>query len=152
MVHIHHSSVCNAPVSVAFGYIDDYRTAPEWMFGLSKFEPVGEKVQGLDAVFQGSMKLGPKTLHSTVKITQWEQDKLIGIDSIKGFVNQSTWQFTSVGEEATELSVDFTYELPGGMAGKAVGRVIEPFISVAIRHTEHSLRDHIEKLYAQQKP
>ncbi|MQA60912.1 MAG: SRPBCC family protein [Actinophytocola sp.] len=148
MVHIQHTSTCKAPIAVAFGYIDDYRTAPEWMFGLSKFEPIGDKDHGLGAVYDGSMKLGPKTLHSTVEVTGWEQDKLIALDSIKGFVNQSTWQFLSRGPEETELKVDFTYELPGGMAGKALGRVIEPVISIAIKHTEHTLRDNVERLYA----
>lgn len=148
MVHIQHTSTCRAPIDVAFGYIDDYRTAPEWMFGLSKFEPIGDKDHGLGAVYDGSMKLGPKTLHSTVEVTGWEQDKLIALDSIKGFVNQSTWHFTSRGPEETELKVDFTYELPGGLAGRALGRVIEPFISIAIKHTEHTLRDNVERLYA----
>lgn len=151
MVDIHHASTADAPVEVVFGYLDDYRTGPEWMFGLSAFEPVGDKDHGLGAVFQGSMKLGPKTLHSTVKITEWEQDKVIAMESIRGFVNSSTWHFVPKGDTATELVVDFHYELPGGMAGRALGRVIEPFISIAIRHTEQTLRNKVEELYAQEK-
>lgn len=151
MVDIHHTSTANAPVAVMFEYMDDYRTVPKWMFGMSKLEPIGDKERGLGAVLEGSMKLGPKTLHSTVEVTQWEQNKVLAMKSIKGFVNRSTWHFTPVDDETTELTVDFTYELPGGMAGRALGKVIEPFVSIAIKHTESLLREQVEKVYSEQK-
>lgn len=47
MVDIHHDSVCAAPVSVALAYLDDYRTATSWMFGLASFDPVDGKDHGL---------------------------------------------------------------------------------------------------------
>lgn len=151
MVDIHHSSKANAPVAVMFEYMDDYRTVPKWMFGMSKLEPIGEQERGLGAVLEGSMKLGPKTLHSTIEVTQWEQNKVLAMKSIKGFVNRSTWRFAPVDEETTQLTVDFTYELPGGLAGRALGKVIEPFVSIAITHTENLLREQVEKVYAEQK-
>jgi uncharacterized membrane protein len=147
MVHIHRSSTAHAPLEVAFAYVDDYRTVPEWLFGVQKFEPVGDLDRGLGAVFDGSMKLGPTTLHSTIEVTRWKADELIAFESIKGFVNRSTWHFASAGPEATELTVDFEYELPGGLAGKALGRAIEPFVAIAVRHTEHTLREKVEELH-----
>lgn len=151
MVDIHHSSTANAPVSLMFDYMDDYRTVPRWMFGLSRMEPVGEQTSGVGAVFDGAMKLGPKTLHSTVEVTRWERDKVIGMKSVKGFVNWSTWQFDPVDDERTRLTVDFTYELPGGPAGRLLGKIIEPFVSIAIKHTESQLREQVEKLHAEQR-
>lgn len=148
MVDIHHTSTANAPVDVVFEYLDDYSTAPEWMLGLSKFEPIGDKTRGLGAVFDGSMKLGPKTLHSTVEVTEWVENKMITMKSIKGFVNWSTWHFKQLGPDETELVVDFTYILPGGVAGKALGRIIEPFVAIAIKHSEHTLRTKVEERYA----
>ncbi len=150
MVDIHHASTAKAPVDVVFAYMDDHRNVPEWMFGVSKFEPIGEKDSGVGAVFDGSIKLGPKTLHSTVECTEWEQDRVIGMKSIKGFVNWSTWRFNRIDDVTTELAVDFTYVLPGGMAGRALGKIIEPFITIAIRHTEQRLREKVEQRYAEQ--
>jgi uncharacterized membrane protein len=97
------------------------------------------------------MKLGPVTLKSRVKITAWEQDRKIALDSIKGFVNNSVWRFEPTADDRTEIIVDFYYELPGGIAGKALGRAIEPFVSVAIRHTEQTLRRNIEQHYQAQR-
>jgi len=54
--------------------------------------------------------------------------------------------FAPVGDNRTELSVDFGYELPGGLAGKAMGKLIEPFVVTAIKQTEANLRKQIEAL------
>lgn len=150
MPDIRHRSTANAPARLVFEYVDDYRTVPDWMFGISQFEPVGDQDRGVGAVFDGAIMLGPTTLRSTVKCIEWEQDTFVAVTSIRGFVNSSAWTFTPLGDDRTQLSVDFHYELPGGLAGKALGRVIEPFISIAIRHSETALRAKVEQLYAEQ--
>ncbi len=64
MIHVRHSAVATIPVDVAFSYVDDHRTVPpEWMFGgVSRFEPVGgAQVNGLGAVFDAAMQIGPKS-------------------------------------------------------------------------------------------
>ena len=43
MVDIHHHGEADAPLQVAFAYLDDCRNATEWMFGLQKFVPAGDK-------------------------------------------------------------------------------------------------------------
>ncbi|HEV7205291.1 MAG TPA: SRPBCC family protein, partial [Jatrophihabitans sp.] len=101
MVDIHHEGICNAPLPVAFAYVDDYRTATSWMFGLSRFEPVGGLDHGLGATFAGTFAVKPVKLSSTIEVTEWEQDSVIAFDSIKGFTNRSTWRFSAAGEEHT---------------------------------------------------
>jgi uncharacterized membrane protein len=152
MVDIHHEGSCAAPVEVAFAYVDDYRNATEWMFGLSEFVPIGEKSQGLGARFDGTFQVKPVKLHSTVEVTEWEQDELIGFESISGFRNWSTWRFTSAGPAATTVQVKFSYELPGGLAGKAMGRVLEPIVMMSLRHSDQALRHHIETRFKQRTP
>jgi uncharacterized membrane protein len=152
MVDIHHVGTCNAPLEVTFGYLDDYRNAPSWMFGLQLFTPVGEQVSGVGAMFDGTFAVRPVKLMSTIRVTGWERDALIAYRSIAGFTNSSTWRFESAGDEehpATKVLVDFTYELPGGLAGKALGRALEPIVAMSIRHSDAALRANIEQHYAQ---
>jgi len=148
MVHIHHEGTCAAPRSVAFGYVDDYRTTTDWMFGLAAFVPTGPKDQGLGSVFDAKFSVKPITLNSTVECSAWQDQELIAFTSIKGFVNRSSWRFVELAAEETKLVVDFEYELPGGLAGKALGRALEPIVALSIRHTDHALRKHIEERYA----
>jgi uncharacterized membrane protein len=148
MVDIHHEGSCEAPLDVAFAYLDDYRNATKWMFGLAGFTPVGAKDQGLGAEFAGTFQVKPVKLHSTIKITEWEQDKVIAFESIKGFRNWSTWQFFADGPTRTKIKVVFSYELPGGFAGKAMGKALEPIVAISVRHSDAALRREIEAHYA----
>ena len=148
MVDIHHEGSCEAPVDVAFAYLDDYRNATKWMFGLAKFEPIGGKDQGLGAEFEGTFQVKPVKLHSTIKITEWEQDKVIAFESIKGFRNWSTWNFMADGPTRTKIQVTFSYELPGGLAGRAMGKALEPIVAISVRHSDEALRREIEARYA----
>lgn len=146
MIHVRHQAVAVVPVDLAFAHIDDYRNVPDWMFGITRFDPIGELDQGLGAQYDAAMQIGLKTMKSTVEITEWEQDRIITLSSVAGFGNRSSWMFTPVGDDRTELSVDFGYELPGGLAGRALGKLIEPFVVTAIRQTEANLRKQIEML------
>jgi uncharacterized membrane protein len=147
MVDIHHQGACEAPVDVAFAYLDDYHNATKWMFGLAKFEPVGAKDQGVGAEFHGTFQVRPVKLSSTIKVTGWEQDKVIAFESIKGFRNWSTWTFRADGPTRTVIEVVFSYELPGGLAGRALGKALEPIVAVSVRHSDEALRREIEARY-----
>jgi uncharacterized membrane protein len=147
MVDVHHEASCEAPREVAFGYLDDYRTATEWMHGLAEFRPVGERDHGLGARFEATYQVRPVRLHSTIEVTEWERDAVLGFVSVEGFVNSSTWRFRADGPNRTTIVVRFSYELPGGLAGRALGRALEPLVALSVRQTDHALRRAIEGSY-----
>ena len=148
MVDITHTGYAEAPLEVTFGYVDDYRNTTKWMFGLASFEPSAELDHGLGSVFDGTFQVTPVKLHSTVEVTAWEQDALIAFKSIKGFTNSSTWRFTADGPTRTRVDVVFSYELPGGLAGRVLGRALEPIVAMSVRHTDAALRRHVEERFA----
>ena len=45
------------------------------------------------------------------------------------------------------MIVKFSYEMPGGLAGKAMGRVLEPIVAMSVRHSDVALRREIEARY-----
>lgn len=148
MVDIHHSNVCNAPLPFAFGWVDDYRNATRFMFGLASFEPVpGHPDQGLGAAFEGLFRTGPIKISSTIEVKEWQQDSVIRFESVKGFRTWSTWRFQAEDAEHTRITVDFSYEVPGGIAGKVLGKALEPIVNPAVKHSDHELRKHIEADY-----
>ena len=143
-VEIHVVSEFQAPLEVAFAYTANYRNVPQWLYGVSKFEPVGDIDYGLGAVFDGSMNLGA-TLTSRIEVNEFEENMLIGFDSIKGFKNSSRWTFTAIDEQTAKVVADVSYELPGGIAGKALGKVIEPFVKIAVKHSSAALQRAVEE-------
>ncbi len=148
MVDIHHRGTCAAPLRTAFDYVDNYRNATSWMFGLSSLTPSGELEHGLGARFAGTFAVKPIKLSSTIEVIQWEQDTVIAFESVTGFPNSSTWRFSADGPQRTAIDVVFSYRLPGGLAGRAMSRALEPIVSLSVRHSDTALRRNIEAAYA----
>jgi len=146
MVDIHHSAVVGVPVEVAFDYVTSIHNVPEWLYGVRRVAVVSGVDSGLGAVYEGTIKVGA-TLRSRIEVTGWEPGRLMTVESRHGFVNRSTWRFESLGPERTQLTADVSYELPAGLAGKALGKAIEPFVSIAVRHSDSRLRRRLTELY-----
>lgn len=137
----------DAPVEVAFAYTADYRNVPSWLYGIEEFVPVGEQDHGLGAVFDGAMHVGV-TLRSRIEIDDFAEDALISFDTVKGFQIRSRWSFAATGETTSRVVADIAYELPGGIAGKGLGKVIEPFVRLAIKHSSADLKKGVEAAHA----
>lgn len=139
------SAVAQTPIAVAFAFVDDYRNVPKWMFGVTQFDPLGAQLSGLGAKFDAVMQLGPKAIKSKISVTEWEQDAVITLTSYEGMSNSSNLSFKAIDADRTEITVAFSYDFAGGLAGKALARVVEPAIHAALRQTEKNLRKVIEE-------
>ena len=141
---INRSAIASTSREAAFAYLDDYRNVPKWMFGITRFEPRTEATSGLGATYDATMQIGPKALTSVVHVTEWFPDERLTLESVEGLSNSSTWSLADTPDGQTRLDVVFRYSLPGGMAGKLLGAVVEPVVGQAIRHTESALRSQLE--------
>ena len=133
----------DAPLDVTFAYVADYRTIPEWMFGVRKFEPVTDKDYGLGSVFDVSLSLGVP-INTRIETVEFEEGRVIGMDSVKGFKAKSRWYFEADGPERTKVTASVSYELPFGPAGRAMGKVMQPFVKQAVSHISHHLKSNLE--------
>ncbi|MGW4364932.1 SRPBCC family protein [Nocardia takedensis] len=130
---------CAASAENAFRYVNDYRNLPHFLHGIQSFTPVGAQTEGLGAAFDGRMKLGPASLTSRVEINRWEEGVALGITSVKGFEIDSTFLFHPQGADRCTIDAIVDYRVPGGLAGRALGRTIEPFVKIAVKHTTDNL-------------
>ena len=134
---------------VAFAYVDDYQSVPDWMFGVSSFVPVDPaKTSGLGATFTTEMKLGPKALKSTVEVTEWVENERLLLTSIEGFDVTTGWSFSPSANGGTTIDITFEYNFPGGLAGRALAAVVEPAVAQAVKQTESALRERLESAAA----
>lgn len=132
-----------APVDEVFAYVDDFSTTKDWMYGLSRIDPVTDQLRGVGAEYDGVMKVGV-SLTSRIRCTAWEQDALLELTSVKGIKNTQRWSFTDLGDGRTRVDAWISYTLPGGPAGKAMAAAMKPFIGVAIKHTSETLVRNVE--------
>lgn len=47
------------------------------------------------------------------------------------------------GADACTVDAIVEYRVPGGLAGKLLGKTIEPFVKLAVGHTAHNLTTRI---------
>ncbi|MEV5001452.1 SRPBCC family protein [Nocardioides sp. LML1-1-1.1] len=142
---VEHSVEIDAPVEKVFAYVDDFTHTKDWMYGLSRIEPVGEQLTGVGAQYDGTMQVGVP-LKSRIECTAWERDRLIELTSVKGIRNTQRWSFTDLGGDRTRVEAWISYTLPGGPAGKAIASAVKPVVGIAVRHTSESLVRNIEAL------
>lgn len=135
---VEHSVEIDAPVAKVFAYVDDFTHTKDWMYGLSRIEPVGEQLTGVGAQYDGTMQVGVP-LKARIECTAWERDRLIELTSVKGIRNTQRWTFTDLGDDRTRLEAWISYTLPGGPAGKAIASAVKPVVGVAVRHTSDAL-------------
>ena len=143
MPGVRQTVITGAPREHVFAYVDDYRNVPDWMFGVTKFTPITEQTSGLGATYEANMKIGPKNLTSTLKVIEWVENEVVVLSSIAGFDVETGWRFSADGDQ-TVVDVNFDYNLPGGLAGRALGAIIEPVVGQAVKQTEQALRAAVE--------
>lgn len=130
----------HAPTDVAatFDYVADSANTPKWFYGIKKFEPMTELKRGLGATFETEVHMGA-TLKSTVECTEYVENEIFTIESIKGIQNKSRWTFAPNAAGGTDIDVEFSYHLGSGITGAALSRLVEPFVAITVKHTTHSL-------------
>ncbi len=143
-IHVKHTDTCRAPVESAFAYVADYRNVPDWLFGIHRFEPVGDQDYGLGAVFDAEVHLGAH-LHTRIRVEEWADNELIGFDSIDGVKVESTWRFEALDDESSAVTGEVTLTLPFGPAGRLMNRAIQPAVRRAVEQTAERLATRIEE-------
>ncbi|MCF8571372.1 SRPBCC family protein [Gordonia sp. HY002] len=139
MPGVHHTVRTRVPRDEVFAYVDDPVTVPDWMFGVTEFEPTTDQGRGLGAVYDAVMKIGPKSLASTLEVTSWTEDEELILTSVAGFGVVTSWRFSDADDGSTVVDVHFDYRLPGGLAGRVLGSIIEPVVGQGVRQTEEAL-------------
>lgn len=134
-----------APIGTVFSYVDDFTTTKDWMYGLSKIEPLSEQTHGVGAEYDGVMKVGVP-LKSRIRCTRWEQDRVVELTSVKGIQNTQRWTFTELDGNRTRVEARIEFSLPGGPAGKAIEKAVRPLIGLAVQHSSETLVRNVEAL------
>ncbi|MGW4059303.1 SRPBCC family protein [Amycolatopsis sp. NPDC004747] len=139
MTEVSFTEECAAPVDVAFAYLADYRNVLGYWHGMTSFEPVGSLDRGLGSVFASAMKIGPSTLKSTIKTVEWEENARLAYRSVSGMDSATTFDLTPIDEHRSRVAFRVEFQLPGGIAGKAMERTLLPLIGAAARKTAENL-------------
>lgn len=133
----------NAPAAAVFAYLTDYTTAPDYIMGLESFEPLTEQTSGVGAKFEGAIKLGAR-LAAGQECIEYVEGESFALKSFKGVSNQMRWVITPVTETTSRAHLVWEYDLGSGLTGKALNKVVQPFVQIAANHARSEIKKHIE--------
>ncbi|WNV85248.1 SRPBCC family protein [Umezawaea sp. Da 62-37] len=148
MTEVHFVEKCDAPLEVAFEYLDDYRNVVEYWHGMTSYTPVGDLDHGLGSVYAAVSKIGPSTVKSTLKTIQWEKNALVAYKSTSGMDTSTTFTFSAVDASHSTVELRVEFHLPGGIAGKALEKTLEPFVNASAKKTAQNISTRIAAYYA----
>jgi uncharacterized membrane protein len=133
-----------APADVLFECLADYERADVFIEGLEQLTPTGTTTSGEGAQFDAVLKVGPRTLRTTITIGALERDRSITWASAGDGGQSLTFELRALGHE-TSVSLTVSYEEPGGVGGA----LIAPFVEQTVRHRSsvalERLREHVSE-------
>ncbi|MBF6328827.1 SRPBCC family protein [Nocardia transvalensis] len=162
MGHIRYASDVGAPVEIAFTYTDNHLFVPDWMVGITAFDPVGDADHGPGAVYAASVRLG--LWHTTVEceITEYRRNAVIGYtlrrrrpgkvapahsEPPPATLGILTLRFDPLGYARSVLTAEVDFRPPRGWLGRMGGTVIDAAVTSVVRRSESQLRREIEDFH-----
>jgi len=108
----------------AFDYFADHRHVAAVVDGVTKWEPIGSKTEGVGARYEVEMVALGLPLKSVLRLDRWRRPYEIGWVSEKGLIKQEGgFTFTKV-RGGVHIVLRIAYTPPGAILGAAVaGRV-----------------------------
>lgn len=146
MARVHAEITIEAPVATVFEYVNDFRNVCKYTADMLRWDPVTKKTTGLGARFEAEMQMGPTRQGAILEITGWKRNALIKWDPVRGFDSGGEYKFASAGRGATDVSFEVYFNVPGGIAGKALGKVLEPIARLDAQKSVENLKREVEGL------
>ncbi|MUL67123.1 hypothetical protein BOO86_21800 [Mycobacterium sp. CBMA 234] len=148
MHHIAHQVELAVPADVSFQYVDNFDNVPKFSFGVKSFRPIGPAEPRLGSKLESSVQLGPVKFNSQGWVSAYVKNRLISVTVEQGpITGVVSWHFSPTASGGTLLKVELSYQIGGGLVGRALTKIIDTIIDPAIKYTESKLSEQIPAYY-----
>ncbi|MEO8744692.1 MAG: SRPBCC family protein [Candidatus Dormiibacterota bacterium] len=128
----------------AFDYFADHRHVAAAVEGVSRWEPIGARTEGVGARYDVEMKAFGFPLNNVLRLNRWLRPKEIGWVSESGLIKQSGgFTFTEVGH-AVRIELRIAYEPPASFIGAAIARRMDGTVRRRLERALERIRDVLE--------
>ena len=125
MAQMQVSTRIDATPEQVFDFIDHWQNAKRYMRRMVRYELVDpDGGTGVGARFHISVEAAGKRLNGTIEVTENDRPRRISFRNIDGVKVVGNWTLRPDGS-GTHVTLDSTYEPPGGI----IGRMVAAFIS-----------------------
>jgi hypothetical protein len=128
----------------AFDYFADHRHVAAVVEGVTRWEPIGAKTEGIGARYEVEMVALGFPLKSVLRLNRWRRPHEIGWVSEKGVIKQEGgFTFTKV-KGGVRIVLRIAYTPPGAMLGAAVARSVDGVVRDRLQKALERIRGVLE--------
>ena len=132
------------PPERAFDYFADHRHVAAVLEGVSEWEPIGSKSQGVGARYEVEMVTLGFPLKSVLRLNRWRRPHDIGWVSESGLIKQEGgFTFTKV-KGGVRVVLHIAYTPPAAMLGAAVAGRMDGVVRRRMQTALERIRDVLE--------
>jgi len=130
----------------AFDYFADHKHVAAVLDGVTKWEPIGEKTEGIGAQYEVEMVALGFPLKSVLRLNRWRRPHEIGWMSEKGLIKQEGgFTFTRVkGRGGVHIVLRIAYTPPGAILGAAVAGRLDGLVRRRLQAALERIREVLE--------
>jgi uncharacterized membrane protein len=128
----------------AFDYFADHRHVADVLDGVTKWEPIGAKTEGVGARYEVEMFALGFPLKSVLRLNRWRRPHEIGWVSEKGLIKQEGgFTFTRV-KSGVHILLRIAYTPPGAILGAAVAGRLDGVVRGRLQAALERIREVLE--------
>ena len=144
-MRINESTVVAAPPETAWRYLADPENYLRFMSGITHWEVVGDKVNGLGARYRILVRVGAAEVGGLVEMVEWNEPFDIAWHSVTGVDHRGRWRIRERGEGRARIEYRFAYGVVGGgIAGLITEVAAALIVRRQMRRTLRQLKRQVE--------
>jgi hypothetical protein len=129
----------------AFDYFADHTHVAAVLDGVTRWEPIGPRTEGVGARYEVEMVALGFPLKSVLRLNRWRRPHEIGWVTEKGVIKQEGgFTFTTV-KGGVHIVLRIAYTPPGAILGAAVSRTVDGVVRDRLQKALERIRDRLEE-------
>jgi uncharacterized membrane protein len=135
----------SAPSQTVWDYLADPENYLRFMSGITHWEVVGERANGLGARYRILVQVGAAELGGLIEMVEWDEPHDIAWHSITGVDQRGRWRIREKGDSRSRVEFRFAYGVVGGgPAGWITELAAAPLLRRHMRRTLQQLKRQVE--------
>jgi uncharacterized membrane protein len=144
-MRIDESALIAAPTETVWAYLADPENYLRFMSGITHWEVVGERPNGLGARYRILLRVGAAEVGGLIEMVEWNQPFDLAWHSVTGVDHRGRWRIRERGEGRSRVEFRLAYGfVGGGVAGLLTEVAAALTVRRQMRRTLRKLKRQVE--------
>ena len=128
----------------AFDYFADYRHVADVVEGVTRWQPIGRKTEGVGARYDVEMVTFGVPLRNVLRLSTWRRPEAIGWVSESGLIKQEGGFRFIRTDDGVRIELRIGYEPPASVFGAAVAHRFDGLVRARLERAMTRIREVLE--------